>query len=274
VLTTTPPTTLPYEVVDVFTTGGAFTGNPLAVVLDADDLSTAQLQTLAREFNLSETTFPLPSQDGDYRLRIFTPGRELPFAGHPSIGAAWLLGQLGRLELGDRVQDCLAGLLPVTVDATGARLTGAEPTLTEPIDPEPWITGLGLTAEDLDGEVREAGTGTPFTIVTLGSRDAVDRSRPGDLPGQVFVVHRDGDRAHARMFAPGFGIAEDPATGSAVLGWGVLLRHQGFTGTVTVAQGVAMGRPSRLVLDVGVQLTVAGTCARVAAGAVHVPPAP
>ncbi|MEJ7703944.1 MAG: PhzF family phenazine biosynthesis isomerase [Geodermatophilaceae bacterium] len=114
---------LHYEIVDVFT-DVAFTGNPLAVVLDADDLSTEQMQALAREFNLSETAFPLPSTVADYRLRIFTPQAELPFAGHPSIGAAHTLARLGRLTAGPVVQECGAGLLPLHVAADSVRLTG------------------------------------------------------------------------------------------------------------------------------------------------------
>jgi trans-2,3-dihydro-3-hydroxyanthranilate isomerase len=265
-------TGLTYEVVDVFTSAGAFTGNPLAVVLDGDGLSTEQMQTLATEFNLSETAFPLPSSDGDYRLRIFTPGAELAFAGHPSVGSAWLLAQLGRIEAGARLQECGAGLLPVVVSADGARLSGGTPTMGEPLDPAPWLAGLGLGPDDLAGEVRRAGTGTDFTFVPLVSAEAVDRAVAPPLADMVFLVARDGDQAHARMFAPGLGVAEDPATGSAVLGWGVLLRHSGFSGTVTVRQGVKLGRPSTLVLTVSDDsLTVEGTCARVASGTVRVP---
>ena len=104
--------TLPYHVLDVFT-DRPFAGNPLAVVLDADDLSAGQMQAVAREFNLSETTFPLPSDQADYRVRIFTPGQDLPFAGHPSVGTAWLLARLGRIRTGPVRQECGAGILPV-----------------------------------------------------------------------------------------------------------------------------------------------------------------
>ena len=107
-----------YHVVDVFVVDGQpFTGNPLAVVLDADRLSAAQMQALAREFALSETAFPLPAQaaGADYRLRIFTPEEELPFAGHPSVGSAWLLSALGRVPAGRSTlrQECGVGVLPV-----------------------------------------------------------------------------------------------------------------------------------------------------------------
>ena len=101
--------TLPYHVVDVFT-DRPYAGNPLAVVLGADDLSTESLQAIAREFNLSETAFPMDSdREADYRVRIFTAATELPFAGHPSIGTAWLLARLGRIPAGAVRQDCAAG---------------------------------------------------------------------------------------------------------------------------------------------------------------------
>ena len=115
---------LPYHVVDVFAEA-PFAGNPLAVVLDAEALTTEQMQTLANEFQLSETTFPLrPTPDEaargvDYRLRIFTPVNELPFAGHPSVGTAWLMARLGRVSPGTVVQACGAGDLPLDVPADG-----------------------------------------------------------------------------------------------------------------------------------------------------------
>ncbi|MGZ6791938.1 MAG: PhzF family phenazine biosynthesis protein, partial [Mycobacteriales bacterium] len=140
---------LAYEVVDVFT-GTAFAGNPLAVVLDADELTTGQLQALAREFNLSETAFPLRAPEGaTYGLRIFTPEAELPFAGHPSVGAAWVLHRLGRIAAGANTQACGAGLLPVDVDADGATLTGGTPRAGEPLDPAPLLAAVGLDASHL-----------------------------------------------------------------------------------------------------------------------------
>src|SRR4051794_20905547 len=121
-------TGLRYDIVDVFT-DRPFAGNPLAVVHGGEELSTERMQAIANEFNLSETTFPLPptTPDADYRLRIFTPGAELPFAGHPSVGSAWLLASTGRIGTGSVVQECGAGLLPVQVDAEGARVTGGKP---------------------------------------------------------------------------------------------------------------------------------------------------
>jgi trans-2,3-dihydro-3-hydroxyanthranilate isomerase len=128
--------TLLYRVVDVFT-DRPFAGNPLAVVIDADDLDTADLQTIARQFNLSQTAFPMQPTESerlagaDYRLRIFTPLTELPFAGHPSIGAAWVLASLGRISPGTVRQACGAGVLPLQVaaDRGSVELTGGTPTL-------------------------------------------------------------------------------------------------------------------------------------------------
>src|SRR5918995_6056995 len=141
---------------DVFT-DRAYAGNPLAVVLDADDLTSGQMQAVAREFNLSETAFPLPSEQADYRVRIFTPNQELPFAGHPSIGTAWLLARLGRLSQLGRTgtgpvrQECGAGILPVEVTADGATLTGGGPTAGPELDPEPLLAAIGLEGADGTG---------------------------------------------------------------------------------------------------------------------------
>ena len=152
--------TLPYHVVDVFT-DRPYAGNPLAVVLGADDLPTAALQAVAREFNLSETAFPMDSDRADYRVRIFNPGTELPFAGHPSIGTAWLLARLGRIRTGPVVQECGAGLLPVTVTAAGATLTGGPATVGPPLDPAPLLAATGLERGSLSGAApaRAAGAG-------------------------------------------------------------------------------------------------------------------
>src|SRR5689334_19356899 len=125
--------TVAYEIVDVFT-DRPFVGNPLAVVYGADELAADQMHALAREFNLSETVFVLPPTTGSatYRARIFTPESELPFAGHPSIGAAVTSMRRGIIPPGDVVQECGAGLLPITVRESGwATLTGGEPTLGE-----------------------------------------------------------------------------------------------------------------------------------------------
>jgi trans-2,3-dihydro-3-hydroxyanthranilate isomerase len=284
--------TLDYHVVDVFT-DRAFTGNPLAVVLGADDLTTAQLQSLAAEFNLSETAFPLPATDpgADYRLRIFTPATELPFAGHPSVGAAWLLRELGRVGTGRVVQECGAGLLPLDVGADVVTLTGGTPSVGDALDVAAFCTAVGLVPDDAAGTpVRWAGTGIEFGFLHVVDEGSVGRATPdlravAALGGAgVSVFSYAGGRAHARVFAAGAGVPEDPATGSAALGLGVWLVASGLldadgTSTYVVEQGVEMGRPSRLdctVTAVGgraVSATVAGRVVPVGQGRIAVPAA-
>ena len=178
---------LAYEVVDVFT-DRAFAGNPLAVVLDADELSTSQLQSIAREFNLSETSFPMkPDVDGaDYRLRIFTPGQELPFAGHPAIGASDVMLRRGRVAPGRVVQSCGAGLLALEVAADSVTLTGGTPSWSEPLDAEGLLVAVGLKPADLAGAPRRASCGLEFTFLPV-VRDALARRR---RPSSSRVVRR------------------------------------------------------------------------------------
>jgi trans-2,3-dihydro-3-hydroxyanthranilate isomerase len=249
-----PPVELEYEVVDVFT-DTAFAGNPLAVVLGAEDLSSGALQAIAREFNLSETAFPVDVAAPEYRLRIFTPELELPFAGHPSVGAAWVLAQRRLLQPGPVQQSCGAGRLALEIRSTGVTLTGGTPTCSPPGDAGPVLRAVGLAGRDLIGvEPRACGTGLEWTYLLVRS-DALAGCEP-DLAALkrvggagVSVFAWDGERAHARVFAGGVGIAEDPATGSAALGLGVYLVATGLLpqgGPYTVRQGIEMGRPSRL----------------------------
>lgn len=278
---------LAYEVVDVFTST-AFAGNPLAVVLDADDLTTGQLQQLAREFNLSETAFPLKAPAGaSYSLRIFTPQTELPFAGHPSVGSASVLHRLGRIPAGDNVQSCGAGLLPVHVGADVVTLTGGEPSLGQSLDPATLLRALGLSVQDLAGPIpRFAGVGIDFAFL-LVRPDALARARPDvqqvtDV-GQsgISLVSWDGAVARCRVFPGGVGIIEDPATGSAALGLGVFLAASGLleegTTRYVVEQGHEMGRPSTLTCTVevdggtAVRATVSGSVVPIARGEIRVP---
>ena len=136
---------LTYEIVDVFT-DQAFAGNPLAVVFDAGALSTSQLQTLAREFNLSETVFPMRprSSSADFRVRIFSPVTEMPFAGHPSVGCAVTLARLGRIEAGARTMECEAGLIPVEVLGNQATLSGGPASVGPELSPSPLLSAVGL----------------------------------------------------------------------------------------------------------------------------------
>lgn len=279
-------TRLTYEVVDVFT-DTPFAGNPLAVVLDAEHLTTEQMQALAREFNLSETAFPTPAPEGaTYGLRIFTPQTELPFAGHPSVGSAAVLHRLGRIAAGDNVQACGAGLLPVHV-GEDVRLTGGTPTLGDALDAAPFLASLGLTATDLAGPPpRWAGVGIEFAYLLVRPEAlaavTVDIAAVEALGGTgISLVSWDGAVARARVFPAGAGIVEDPATGSAALGLGVYLAAAGLVGDgvhrYVVSQGVEMGRPSTLTCTVTVEdgrastTTVSGSAVPVARGEIRVP---
>jgi trans-2,3-dihydro-3-hydroxyanthranilate isomerase len=256
---------LRYDVVDVFT-DTPFAGNPLAVVHGAVDLDTAQMQAIAAEFGLSETAFPLPPTEpgADYRLRIFTPSRELPFAGHPSVGTAWVLARAGLIDTGEVVQECGAGLLPVRVDDHGAQVTGGAPVVGPGLDGAALAAAVGLGPEDVDGEVPAgvAAAGVPYAVLPVRA-DAVARATPDaaalrplvtDLVGLVVVAYnRAGWRAHMRMFAPEVGVDEDPATGSAAVALAVFLVDRGVLSAdgqsgFVVVQGGEIGRPSQLAV--------------------------
>lgn len=289
---TQPAATLRYDVVDVFT-DRPFAGNPLAVVHGADELSTAAMQAIAREFNLSETAFPLPASGAaDYKVRIFTPAAEIAFAGHPSIGTAWVLAHDGALGYGDVVQECGAGLMPLTVDAAGARLTSGPPTVRGDLDPVPLLAAVGLEPSDLDGSAPAgmAGAGANFVFLAVGS-DAVARVKP-DLSaiasfdvGQGLTVFSFDDArrsAHVRMFAPALGVPEDPATGSAALALGVFLVWRGLLpadgeSAFVIDQGTEIGRPSRLSCTAtasgaqALRTTVYGTVTPVSSGQLATP---
>ncbi|MGY1813704.1 PhzF family phenazine biosynthesis protein [Blastococcus sp. SYSU D00820] len=284
---------LDYEIVDVFAPR-AFAGNPLAVVLDAGDLSTEQCQALANEFHLSETSFlsaPTAGSGADYRVRIFTPYTELPFAGHPSVGAAATLVRTGRLAAGTLRQECGAGVLDVVTDADGARLSGGRPTLEDGPDPAALAAAMGLSAADLAGlPAHVAGVGLPFTFLAV-RREVVDAARPDAAAlGALGVAHGvsvlawDGGTAtaYARVFAEGLAWGEDPATGSAALATGVWLTATGLapadgTASYTVRQGEAMGRPSVLACTVSASggqvtaTTVQGAVVPIAAGRIRIP---
>ncbi|MGB9377964.1 MAG: PhzF family phenazine biosynthesis protein [Mycobacteriales bacterium] len=281
---------LHYEIVDVFT-DLAFAGNPLAVVLDGESLSTQQMQSIANEFNLSETAFVLPSDRADYRLRIFTPSVELPFAGHPSVGSAHTLARLGRLPAGDVVQECGAGLLPVHIGTETVTLTGGRPVVGPPMDPGPLLASVGLDDDDFVGPPpRLAGCGISWAY--LGVRpEALARTQPNiallrplgaDSGVSVSAWDPASRTARARVFAAEVGVTEDPATGSAALGYGLWLVASGLAGAdgttaYTVKQGVEMGRPSTLRCAVeaadghAVSATVAGTAVPIARGEIREP---
>jgi trans-2,3-dihydro-3-hydroxyanthranilate isomerase len=277
-----------FHTLDVFT-GTPLAGNPLAVVHDAEDLDTPRMQAIAAEFNLSETVFVLPPDDpvNTARLRIFTPQHEIPFAGHPTVGAAVLIATLRAPELigGQGVVIALEeaiGLVPCEVRRSSRQATRAIfplprlPALGDRLRTADAVAAtLGLAASDIvtDGYCPEDyNAGLPYTIVPVATRDALARARPllgpafdaayGGLdPGNApYVVwrHPGGGRFHARMFAPHLGIPEDPATGSAVACLaGAIAAHEGLKDgahQVIVHQGEDMGRPAEIVLT----LTMAG----------------
>ncbi|MEV8513261.1 PhzF family phenazine biosynthesis protein [Dactylosporangium sp. NPDC051484] len=277
-----------YSVVDVFT-DRPFTGNPLAIVYDAETLAAEQMQAIAREFNLSETIFVLPptSAEATYRVRIFTPGAELPFAGHPSVGCAVTLLRNGAIKGPDVVQECGAGLLPIHIDEVHgtATVTGGVPTVGPALDPLPLLESIGLTEADFVGPApRLAGCGLEFAFLSV-TDEAVGRVRPQRLVDNLSVFHWDAgqNRAHVRVLVPEVGVAEDPATGSAAMGLGVwlvtsaLLPGDGLS-RYDIAQGLEMHRPSALHCTVtasggkAVSASVGGHVVPIASGEMIVPP--
>jgi trans-2,3-dihydro-3-hydroxyanthranilate isomerase len=283
--------TVAYEIVDVFT-DRPFAGNPLAVVFGAESLAGDQMQTLACEFNLSETVFVLPSAAGaTYRARIFTPEAELPFAGHPSVGAAVTAVRRGLAKPGQIVQECGAGLLPITVTTDAATLTGGKPTLGPPLPAADLLAMVGLQPEDYAGGEATpavAGCGLEFAFLPV-RREALAHAwanpqlaRALGVTG-ISVFAWEPNTAYARVFCPGVSVAEDPATGSAALGLGVWLVSRGWlpgegSTPYTVHQGIEMHRPSllecRMTATAGAATvgTVSGHVVPVARGEIAVPP--
>jgi trans-2,3-dihydro-3-hydroxyanthranilate isomerase len=270
---------VPFITADVFT-DRAFGGNQLAVFPDARSIDPALMLPIAREFNFSETTFVLPPENPAHtaRVRIFTPGGELPFAGHPTVGTAHVLGSTGAIALtGDAtniVFEEIVGPVPVMIRSKDgkpvfAQLTAAQAPETGPPPPsrERLAAMLSLpTAAIRDGDwsPQSVSCGVHFLFVPLVDRAAVAAARlkldlweealAGYVTSKVFVFAEGGERPgshiHSRMFAPGIGIAEDPATGSAVVGLAGYLgaRDSRRDGTLQwiVEQGFEMGRPSIL----------------------------
>jgi len=248
--------TLRYVVADVFT-DRPLTGNQLAVFTDARELDPETMQALALEMGFSESVFVLPAEaDGDVRIRIFTPRVELPFAGHPVLGAAFVLGSpLQRSVIG---LETGRGVVPVQLDRdeSGAivfgRMTQPVPTVEPFPDPAPLFAALGVSGSVLP--VERYDNGPQFTFVALGSREEVAALRPdfgalAELGAMVSCFAGEGTSWKTRVFAPSSGVAEDPATGSAC---GPLVCHVCRHGLVDwgteidVEQGVEIGRPSRL----------------------------
>jgi trans-2,3-dihydro-3-hydroxyanthranilate isomerase len=304
---------LKFNTLDVFT-NKRFGGNPLAVVHDADALTTEQMQTIAREFNLSETIFVMKPADANNtaRVRIFFPGGEMPFAGHPTLGCAILLAEMKHkpgcsFETEIRLEE-VAGLVPVKVSRIGDVPHGM---FNAPVVPKKIADGpakadiaeaLGISPDEIgfDGHTPMLIEGGPaFFFAPVVSRSAVEKARPCEpawsalmaslsqheaYVDAVYVYTRGGDGKDAsfrsRMFAPGGGIPEDPATGSAtaLLARQILISDELKDGKhrFVLEQGYEMKRPSDLVLEADIaqgdltQVRVGGQAVRVSAGIITV----
>jgi trans-2,3-dihydro-3-hydroxyanthranilate isomerase len=294
---------LGFVTVDVFT-DRQFGGNPLAVVPDGRGLTSAQMQTIAAEFNLSETTFVLPPQDAAHTaaVRIFTPRAELPFAGHPNVGTAFVLARIAASAARPFAGDAMtfeekAGLVRIELLRSGSAIVGARlaapQTLTvgETIAPAIIAAACGLGEDDIATRAHLpciASCGTPFVFAELKSRDALAGARPRtDVFAERIPVNRatgihlyvqEEAGIDARMFAPNYGVPEDPATGSANVALIGLLARLRPEPTLRlerrITQGVVMGRPS--VLDAAadkrdgavVATFIGGTCVPVMSGTI------
>ncbi|HEV3348687.1 MAG TPA: PhzF family phenazine biosynthesis protein [Methylomirabilota bacterium] len=294
--------------VDVFTER-VFGGNPLAVVFGAEGLEATEMQAIAREMNCSETTFLLPPTRPDCgaRVRIFTPAREIPFAGHPTIGTAWVLATEGLLPAGTTRFNLEEGIGPVEVTLEGDPASprflwmrhGEARFGPELGERAGFARALGLDPADLlPGQpVRTGSTGNAFLYVPLRDREALDRARldvPALLAAQgegpnlgVFVFAPDPDphagRVYSRMFAPHTsGILEDPATGSASGPLGAYLVERGLVAAadrvdIVSEQGTRMGRPSFVHIRVDMrdgrvdEIRVGGSVVPVIDGRLRIP---
>ena len=273
-----------YLVYDVFT-ATAFGGNQLAVFPDARDLHEDRLQAITREFNFSEVTFVYPPQNPAHtaRVRIFTPTREVPFAGHPTIGTAIALYDLGRGS--DLVLELGVGPIPCHVGQTGASFTTPVP-LEMIAHPAPSLVaealGLPVAAIRTDRHAPvQASLGLAFVLVELADRAALAAAQPvieacrrgaalhpAGLDFAIFAYVRNGEAVEARMFAPLDNMPEDPATGSASATLGAFLAQlPDGPQRLEISQGVDMGRPSQIGVSVGAGgVTVTGQAVKTMAG--------
>ncbi|MDN3274361.1 PhzF family phenazine biosynthesis protein [Frankia sp. RB7] len=287
-----------YKVVDVFTSRPLL-GNPVAVILDADDLDTDAMQAIASWTNLSETTFVLPatSADADYSLRIFTPGSELPFAGHPTLGSAHAILESGRAKLrpgGRFIQECKVGLVEVTHEEEGGdqQLTFALPSAKlDPlgdadIDELELILGCAVTAKSAPGIVN---VGPVWIVAQIADAASVLKLRPdlarlakferrlGVTGLTVFGAYEEGDFAiEVRTFAPSCGVVEDPVCGS---GNGSVAAFQWARGLLApsgqsyiASQGQCVGRAGRVkvTVDANGKVRIGGACVTCVEGSLTV----
>ena len=293
-----------FRTVDVFTRR-RFGGNPLAVILDADGLETAQMQAVAREFNYSETSFILRPRDpaNTAQVRIFTPTLEVPFAGHPNVGTAYVLATLATqvARPSGFVFEEKAGLVACSIRWNGGEVDSVQLTAPETLSTGSRFTAeqaaacLSLVAADVctgNHPPVIASVGLPFLVVEVSGRAALAAARPDPaafsriLPLEgadaVYLYCRelsaeDGDvDLTARMFAPWDGVAEDPATGSATAAACALisaLAHEDGPRRFRVGQGVDMGRPSLIEIETGGEgepVRIGGTCVPVLSGHIEI----
>lgn len=274
-----------FVTLDVFTSE-RFTGNPLAVVLDAEGLDDARMQIIAKEFNLSETVFVFPPADPHQRadIRIFTPGRELPFAGHPTVGTAVLLalldrnGEPGAVAFGLKEKVGIVPCVAEIADQVSGRARFRLPRLPfawgEGKDTATCAWALGLDPAEIGFERHvpsRHSAGVAYDLVPVASLEALARAFPkGESFDKAFsdsdhpsayvytrVPQSDGLRFRARMFGPGMGIVEDPATGSAAAAFaGALMQCEPLGDgehSIVIEQGVEMGRPSEIALQMTIR---------------------
>jgi trans-2,3-dihydro-3-hydroxyanthranilate isomerase len=298
------PRKTPFTLVDVFTSR-PFGGNQLAVFTDAAALSTSEMQELAHEMNFSESTFVMPRESsGARRVRIFTPRREIPMAGHPTVGTTWVLASRGEIALESASVDATLqlGIGPVTVTVES---TDGKPDFVwmahreaefgaKRNDRERVAQALGISAADIrdDLPVQSVSTGFPFTFVPLKTLAALAKCAPNEpahtallkpgeqsLPLYMFVASEPGEfSARSRMFSPHDGVAEDPATGGAAAPFGAYAATYGLIkpapkASFLINQGVEMGRPSEIRVEVArkdggaLAIRIGGRCAIVGEGA-------
>ncbi|MEX2282675.1 MAG: PhzF family phenazine biosynthesis protein [Gemmatimonadota bacterium] len=263
-----------FHTLDVFTTS-RFGGNPLAVVPDADGLTSDEMQSIAREFNLSETTFVLPPQaGGTQRVRIFTPAAELPFAGHPTVGTALLLHGLTTPSSEQSRFVFEEGVGPVHVDVRCDRGSCfAELQVAQPVEVRPVLLDItelaalvSVTPADIDRNAPApcaASVGLPFLVLPLTDvaalgRAGLDNTRwaatlRGTWAPQIYLYvlqdGREGSNVRVRMFSPALGVVEDPATGSAAAAFAAFMASLAPDRSEqhwTISQGIELGRPSTL----------------------------
>lgn len=299
-----------YHTLDVFTEQ-RFGGNPLAVVHDADALSDAQMQRIAGEFNLSETVFVLKPANPAHsaRVRIFTPQKELPFAGHPTIGAAALLAEIRAPALNGERDALIVLEQSIGTVRVGARLRAGAAAFAEFDAPklpseagalpaaEVLAAGLGLIPNEIGFENHRPicyAAGNTFAFVPISSLDAIRRARinaphwarafeeQGVLGAYIYTRQCEHTTSsfHVRMFAPGVGVAEDPATGSAAVCFaGVVQQFDGLTDGMhkrTIEQGYELGRPSQIALTLVIEggklvtVRIGGSAVRVSEGTITV----